>query len=221
MNAVITYILTAMLSWVPVRNLTPYGETEDDALARMRSIAEDIVTVAFDPLEPPTFAHADGRIKTALLQAAISSFEGGYQKFVDDGTCNKAGYAARADRRGTCDGGHAYSIWQIHVAGSGYLLLEDGSLGSVFYSPAAVVKAHEHDVVRGPELIADRKTAARIAQRIERDSLRQHHSLCSYSGESCEDGGHPKAKARLDRAMIYFAQHPYTDAIPEVVVASN
>lgn len=208
-----------MLAWIPVRNLTPYGETEEQALGRMHSIAEDIVTVAMDINEPPTFARADGRIKTALLQAAIASMETGYQKFVDNGSCNKPDYVA--DRRGNCDGHHAFSLWQIHVAGNGYLLLEDGSLGSVFYSPAAVVKAHENSVIRGPELVADRKTAVRVAQRIERDSLRQHHSLCSYSGESCEEGGHPKAKARFDRAVDYYSKHPFVGTIPEPIASTN
>jgi hypothetical protein len=218
MQNLVEYIFAAMLAWIPVHNLTQYGETEVEAKTRMHSIAEDVVTVAMDANEPPAFARADGRVKTSLLQVAIASMETGYQKFVDDGTCNKPDYVA--DRRGSCDGRHAFSMWQIHVAGNGYLLLEDGSLGSVFYSPAAVVRAHANAVVRGPELIADRKTAIRVAQRIERDSLKQHGSLCSYSGESCDEGAHPKAKARLDRAMSYYQTHPFTDTIPEPVTVA-
>src|SRR5277367_22938 len=111
MQSLIQYIFVAMLSWIPIANLTPYGETEDEARTRLHSVAEDIVTVAMDKSEPSVFARADGRVKTALLQASIASMETGFQKFVDTGDCNQANY--RADRRGNCDGGHAFSLWQI------------------------------------------------------------------------------------------------------------
>ncbi len=216
MQNLVSYIFVAILSWIPVRNLTPYGESEDDAKARLHSVAEDIVTVALDASEPSVFAHADGRVKTALLQAAIASMETGFQKFVDDGSCNQAGYVA--DRRGDCDGRHAFSLWQIHVSGGGYILLEDGTLSSKMYAAPSVLASHT--VIGGAELVADRKVAVRVAQRVERDSLKYHGSLCAYSGESCMDNRHPKAKARLDRAMTYYAAHPYTDAIPEPVAVN-
>jgi hypothetical protein len=218
MENLITYILAAMLSWVPVRNLTPYGESEDQASARLRSIAEDIVTVAFDASEPSVFARSDGRVKTALLHAAIASKETGFQKFVDDGSCNQTAYVAHADRRGNCDGGYAFSLWQIHVSGGGYILLEDGTLTSKMYASPSVLASHT--LIGGSELVADRKTAIRVAQRIERDSLKYHGSLCAYSGESCMEDKHPKAKARLDRAVDYYASHPFTDAIPQAIVVS-
>ncbi len=213
MANLVNYIFVAILSWIPVRNLTPYGESEDDAKARMHSIAEDIVTVALDSSEPPVFARADGRVKTALLSAAIASMETGFQKFVDDGSCNRPDYVA--DRRGDCDGRHAFSLWQIHISGGGYILLEDGTLSSRMYAAPDVLQSHT--VIGGAELVSDRKIAIRVAQRVERDSLKYHGSLCAYSGESCMDDRHPKAKARLDRAMTYYAAHPYTDAIPEPV----
>jgi hypothetical protein len=216
MQNLVSYIFVAILSWIPVRNLTPYGESENDAKARLHSIAEDIVTVALDASEPSVFAHADGRVKTALLHAAIASMETGFQKFVDDGSCNQAGYVA--DRRGDCDGRHAFSLWQIHVSGGGYILLEDGTLTSKMYAAPGVLASHA--VIGGSELVADRKIAIRVAQRIERDSLKYHGSLCAYSGESCMDDRHPKAKIRLDRAMAYYATHPYTDVIPEPVALS-
>ena len=222
MQNLIQYIFIAILSWVPIRNLTPYGETEDEARARLHSVAEDIVTIAMDKSEPSVFARADGRVKTALLQASIASMETGFQKFVDTGDCNQANY--RADRRGNCDGGHAFSLWQIHVFGGGYLLLEDGTLGSVMYSPS-VAQAHPEWIIKGADLVSDRKKAIRVAQRSERASLNQFHSLCGYSGEHCEDGEHPKAKARFDRAVEYYQKHPFTDPIPEPVdlatIASN
>lgn len=209
MQSLIQYVFVAILAWVPVRNLTPYGESESDARARLHAVAEDIVTVAMDAAEPATFTGTDGRIKTALLQASIASLEAGFQKFVEDGTCNTPGYVP--DRRGNCDGGHAFSLWQIHVFGGGYLLLEDGLLQTTQFA-RGYASAHPDEVVRGQNLIADRKIAARVAQRLERSSLKNYHSLCAFTGEPCGDGEHPKALARFDRAKDYFAKHPYVPA---------
>lgn len=217
MQQLIQYLLVAMLSWIPVRNLTPYGETEDEVSTRYKSIATDVAVVALDSAEPPTFAGVDGRVKTALLQVAIASMETGFQKFVDDGDCNRPGY--HADRRGDCDGGHAFSFWQIHVSGGGYVLLEDGTLTSRMYASKEVLQTHA--IIGGLELVSDRKNAVRVAQRIERNSLRYFHSLCSYSGESCADGRHPKAEARYQRAVEYYKSHPYTGALPQVLSTSS
>jgi hypothetical protein len=218
MQNLVAYLLTAMLSWVPLSSHTPYGETESEARTRYESIAADVAAVALDPTEPAVFGGADGRVKTAILQVAIASLETGYQKFVDAGDCNQASY--HADRRGNCDGGHAHSLWQIHVFGGGYLLLADGSLGSVLGS-TGYAAAHPDEVVRGPQLIADRRTAARVAERIERVSMRQYNSLCAFSGEPCDEGRHPKAALRLARAKDYYARHPFSSSGQEGPLASN
>lgn len=217
MSAIVTYLLTAILSWCPPAiYFAPYGETADQATARLTKISEDIVAVALDENEPAVFAGDTGRFKTALLHAAIASKENSYQRFVDEGLCNKRGYVP--DRRGGCDGGHAFSLWSIHVFGGGYILQPDGTLATVESAPQT---AHDHPelIVQGAQLLADRKTAIRVAQRIERQSLRQYHSLCAYSGEPCASGHHPKADARLERAQQYWAEHPFPT--PPQQLASN
>lgn len=219
MQNLVAYILTAMLSWVPLHSLTTYGETEEQASSRLHSIASDIAFVALDPNEPPVFARGDGRMKTALLQAAIASLETGYQKFVDDASCNRADW--HADRRGNCDGGHAWSLWQVHIFGNGYIFKDDGTLGTAMTSSAWLSSHPEEVVIKGPQMVADRKVAVRVAQRLERTSLLQYHSLCGYSGESCEEGRHPKAKARMDRAMDYLQRHPYKEASSSEEVSST
>jgi hypothetical protein len=207
MTNLIAYVLAAMLSWVSVSSLAISGrETEDQVRTRCLSIATDIVAVALDENEPPVFARQDGRIKTALLHASIGSLEGGFQRFVDDGSCNRLDFVA--DARGNCDGRTAFSTWQIHVVSNGYLLLSDGTLGGVMYTPD-VAKAHPEWVVLGQDMIRDRKLAVRVAQRLERASLKAHGSLCTYSGEPCEDGLHPKADHRLQRAVSYYRAHPF------------
>src|SRR5262245_20864115 len=129
MSPLVQYILTAILSWCPPAiYFVPYGETIDQATTRVTKIAEDIASVALDEDEPAVFAGNDGRYKTALLHAAIASKENSFQRFVDEGRCNQRGYVA--DRRGSCDGGHAFSLWSIHVFGGGYVLKNDGTLST-------------------------------------------------------------------------------------------
>jgi len=204
------YLLAAILTWLPVRSyFVPYGETEAEAKTRLESIASDLSSVTLDPVEPPAFAGDEGRMKTALLLASIGSFETSYQTFVQEGKCNQPGYVP--DRRGSCDGGHAFSFWQIHVFGGGYVLGDGGAL----LTAETYGQIHPGDetirILRGPDLISDRKSAIRVAERLVRSSLRQYHSLCAFTGESCEPGRHPKADVRLERAQAYLRSHPFTN----------
>lgn len=212
MDALVTWLLTAMLSWCPPAvYFAPYGETVADATVRLRAVAEDVMTVAMDAKEPPAFTGAAGRVKTALLSAAIGSKETSFQIFVDEGKCNQHGY--KADRRGNCDGGHAFTYWQMHVFNGGYILMDDGTLTSPRYAPA-IAASHPDLVIGGDELLADRQVAARVAQRLVRQAMHQYGSLCSFTGEPCR-GDHPKADERLARAQAYWQAHPFTGIIPE------
>jgi hypothetical protein len=92
-----------MLSWVPPSAHAPH-EDEVAALARYRRIATDIVAVAFDPREAPLFDGPDGRVKTAVVLAAIASMESGLARRIDDGSV-----------RG--DHGVAWGLFQVHCFG--------------------------------------------------------------------------------------------------------
>ena len=217
MQELILYLVGAMIAWVPVRNVAAWGETEGEVRARYESIASDVAAVAMDEDEPSVFQGASGRSKSGLLVMSVASFEGGFQKFVDEGACNKTGY--RPDRRGSCDGGRAFTLWQIHAKDfGGFLLGADGSVAGARFVPVALLLSGT--MVTSDVMLADRKTAARVAQRLLRQSLRNHGSICAYTGESCDDGAHPKADARLERAKTYFATHPFTD-VTNVKLASS
>jgi len=72
MHELTAWVVSAMVSWVPPR-------AADEA--RYVSIAEDIAAVAW---EAPVFPTDDGVAKTALLMAAIASYESFYRADVDD-----------------------------------------------------------------------------------------------------------------------------------------
>jgi hypothetical protein len=96
LEMVTTWLVGAMLAWVPPQR--------DVDRTRYESIAQDFVSVAYDEHEQPAFVGDGGRAKTALLMAAIASFESGYRADVDDG-------------RTTGDHGRSYCLMQVQVVG--------------------------------------------------------------------------------------------------------
>lgn len=101
MNIFVSYILAAMVSWVPISDHA-YYEKAEITTARYNEIATTIVEATMDPNRAPLFEGDDGRIKTALLMASIASSEGFFRKDID--TCTKGG-----------DNGLAWGLWQTHA----------------------------------------------------------------------------------------------------------
>ena len=216
-KAAAQYIFGAMTAWVSISNQTVHGEPEEEAKARYESTANDIVGAAFDEDEPAVFAGAMGKIKTALEMTSIGSLEGGFQKIVDDGTCNRPDF--KADGRGNCDGHTAFTIWQIHSVGNG-LMFSGTGVTSKRYNQA-YADEHPEEVWTGPRLVENRAVAAKMALHLIRTSWSNYHSLCAYTGESCGDIGHPKADYRHQRAVAYYRTHPFTPPTEESLAESS
>jgi hypothetical protein len=232
--ALTQYIVAAMISWVPLGNQIERANdghwmrdsqglyvVEDPAVARARyeRIAGEIVSIAFDEANPPLFRGEEGRLKTALLLASIASFEGGYHKWVEDGTCNTRLFLADHPRE--CDGGAAWSNWQLHmyryVIRSGEMTQAQYLENSLVPEDREWIKDHADSIIRGPDVARDPKLAVQVAYYLVRYSEKNFRSLCAYSGEDCS-GSHPKATARLERAAAYLRAHPFTmpeEASPE------
>jgi hypothetical protein len=100
MDGLVSYLVSAMLSWVPLYAQT--AESKEEALTRYESIAQDVAAVAYDDQESPLFSGPNGRAQTALLMLSIASYESSYRKTVDDGT-------------GLGDHGHSFCLMQIRV----------------------------------------------------------------------------------------------------------
>jgi hypothetical protein len=208
------YLVEAMKTWVPFKNHTVNGEKEDDIKARYEATALDIAEVAFDPNEAPYQLYQgtpNARMKTALLVAGVGSLEGGFQKNVDDGSCNDPKY--KAEGRGTCDGGQAWTIWQIHTFGG--LILKGTGISSVQYD-LAYARQHPDEVWTGPKLVKNRRMAAKIALRLMRYSFTVGGGLCQYAGEPCgKDAKHPLANNRETRGLLYLMSHPFIAKVEE------
>ena len=211
----VKYILAAMISWIPfssqllrdptghwIRDAQGLYVKEDETHARQRyeDIAMNIVDVAFDYTLPSVFPGPDGDIRMALLLASIGSLEGGYHEWVGNGDCNKKDWEG-----GGCDGGHAFTIFQIHVYD---YMIKDDALTQARYVDKAYRDEHTDEIIKGKNLIEDPRLGVLVAYYIIRSSMITHRSLCAYSGESCI-GKHPKADARLERAKAYLKDHPF------------
>jgi len=200
------YVAEALHAWEPFSTL-------------QESIAHDIVRVALDPGEPAVFPDDESRVKTATLLASVESHEGHGMAYVDRGVCNDPQeHGNPLLKNGGCDGGKAFSLFQIHP-GPGIVLFDNGGYGFRRTEVRQGVTARgeraplrgslssfqTRRVIDGSALVADRELAARTAIHMLRASLRRDGTLCEYSGEMkpC-----PKAVARLKLAEEWVREHP-------------
>jgi hypothetical protein len=101
MESLVSYLVAAMLAWVPLHSHAPL-ESDEHVAARYAGIARDAASVALDDHEPPLFEGPMGRAETALLMLSVASYESSFSAKIDDGT-----------RRG--DHGRSYCLMQIRI----------------------------------------------------------------------------------------------------------
>jgi hypothetical protein len=101
MESLVSYLVGAMVSWVPLHAHAPL-ESREHAVERYEGIARDAASVALDDSEASLFDGPTGRTETALLMLSVASYESSFSAKVDDGS-----------RRG--DHGRSYCLMQIRV----------------------------------------------------------------------------------------------------------
>jgi hypothetical protein len=101
MESLVSYLVVAMISWVPLY-AQPSSESAAVSQLHYESIARDVASVVMDDAEAPLFDGPDARAETALFMLSVASFESAYRVKVDEG-----------DHRG--DNGRSYCLMQIHV----------------------------------------------------------------------------------------------------------
>jgi hypothetical protein len=189
---VAAYLVEAMTTWTPVRYHAP--KTEADVRAYYMTIAMQVVTVARD--ESALFKDDDDRVRTSTQIVALGAYEGNFISWVDDGSCNDSVWRNKHTdllRAGDCDGGHAWSTWQIHV-NQGITLTADGLF------------TYDAKGWQGLDLAKDRLKPIRVAIHIVRASFKSTGSLRGYTGEGKDT---PKAIARTKRARDWLVEHPF------------
>ncbi|MFA5202961.1 MAG: hypothetical protein WC708_00910 [Lentisphaeria bacterium] len=199
------WMVDRMLVWSPA-GVTYYKdakETPEEGKTRYESIADDILSVAYDPTEKPIFGGQYGRAMTAALIAAVAMHESYFRKDVDEGI----GPAARGDS------GESWCIAQIRmgkpeadgkttrrvvVTGDGLKFITDKSK-TIGWG--------------GEDLISDRNNCVRAAIRIARMSFNTcsklpiTERLALYaSGDGSCTKGRDASKARVSSAQQWLAK---------------
>jgi hypothetical protein len=117
---ILSWLLRAIVSWsaiVPASDLGRATEVRTQA-------AEDILLVAYDPLEPPFYTGPYARANTAILIASIAALESRFLERIIRGHCQPY----------ECDGGHAVGLMQVHPGPYGIRLLSNGKAEQCRYT---------------------------------------------------------------------------------------
>jgi hypothetical protein len=199
------WMVDRILMWSPA-GITYYKdakETYEEGKTRYESIADDILSVSYDPSEKPIFSGQHGRAMTAALLASIAMHESRFRKDVDEGV----GPAARGDS------GESWCIAQIRMGkpeadGKTSRRVIIGEDGLRFVNDKSKTIGWG-----GEDLMSDRKNCIRAAIRIARMSfytcskLPVEERLSLYaSGDGACVRGRDASKARVSSAQQWLAK---------------
>ena len=105
MNALVAYLLAAMMAWSPLAE-HEYYESREETFARYVAIATSVAKVALDPAEAPLFGGPDGRMETGLFMTSVAFYEsGGFRRDVELGL----------GKHGRGDGGRSWCLMQVNI----------------------------------------------------------------------------------------------------------
>lgn len=199
------YLEAATLTWMALPDCaaSPHAcadfetrerETPAAVGARVHDYAQAVAEVAregFDgaPIAAP-YADDAGRARAGLLLMSLAFHESRFRGYVADGRCTdgewrKSDEGRALMRLGTCDGGFASTVWQIHI-GRGQ------RVGT--------------ELVTRERALEDPRAGAALALQLAGGSIRFAHSLRYYTGEGAVA---PKAREREALATAYYRAHPF------------
>ena len=184
-TSLISYLTAAAIAWGGYHKNKDFNVNETIA----KEVAEAI-TIILDE-EEPLFSNDIHKTKTALLLLSTAFNESRFHQFVDEGLCNEKDF--KADGRGDCDHGRAYTVWQINMPKAGIDLTNNGwKVGGI---------------ITGRDLLNSKELAVRTALHMLRQSYKSFGSFCGYSGESCDEGKHPHAENYKGLAILWYKKH--------------
>jgi hypothetical protein len=170
-TALAAYLALAAAAWLPTKG------SDDRARAEL-VVADAIATVVEDPTEPPIRKGWTKPFGALVLLAVAFEESGAVWPAVLRGECHP------------CDGGLAFSPWQIHPEQGGIILEGD----RYTYANARAGGA----VIRGRDLEADPVLAARVALHMARVSV----------------GNWTRGATAMRRARAWSEAHPWARVAP-------
>lgn len=193
MTLIVSWLLTALLSWTPMQ-----GKSEERT-AKLTAIAENIVDVVYS--EPTTFHGPYAHAHMALLVGAVGARESRFEDRIQEGHCKVK----------ECDSGRAYCYMQIHPY-SGIEILEDGR-----------EFVHSKTGLSGKDLLGDDgvKNCIHLGTHMIRRALKfsGNHNLRAYIGETGDET--PESDERFKLVKEYLAKNPPPITDADYLVSDN
>lgn len=210
------WVVDRMVIWAPpgISYVKEAKESEEEGRRRYEDIANDIMSVTYDPAERSIFQGDNGRAMTTALLTSIAFYESAYRKDVDTGVGPKA--------RG--DSGRSWCLMQIKL---GSPEKDTGRTKMrVFVGPGGglrfVSNPREPGYAQswgGEDLVQDRTKCFRVAVRLARMSfgacskLEVQDRLSMYASGQCE-AGEDASRRRVTRAQrwLWGSRPPLSDS---------
>lgn len=205
MEPIIAWILSFIVSVAPPGREAYHPEaqeTEIEAMARYRDIAEDIVEVVYNPETKSLFGGKWGRARTATVILGIMLHESAFFRNVDYGV----GKYARGDK------GNSWCLMQMNV-GKGRPWSRAGGYNVKHDRPWRMGDKAEDltDGASGPEMVEDRRKCITEGLRLIRISFRTCRAnplkerLNVYASGNCKYGSQG-SRVRMSTAIKFFEQ---------------
>jgi hypothetical protein len=195
-----TWVVTRMSTWSPPGRTTYKDalETEDEGKARYAQIAQDAISVVYDPAEPPIFSGDYARAKTLATLLSVALAESGFRKDVDLGI----GAYAKGD------GGRSWCLMQIQLGKA----VNGKTPKNIALKGDGIEYVHDKSYGYGGEdLVADRKACLRVGLHVIRTSfsacsgLPFEERLSTYTSGNCEDG-RGASRIRMAKATGWLSE---------------
>ena len=213
-EALALYLETAALTWMQLPECSvaraacaQFERQEHESPAKVADRIQDVAWAVASVLtygawgheEPALYSDDRDSARTGLLLMSLAFHESRFRGYVFDGRCSDPAWrsGSEADQLrplGTCDGGQASSIWQLHM-GRGYL----------------VSWGEENHLVRREDVIGLGIFGPVVALHMARASLAATGTLRNYTGEW--EGPAPAARAREATAVAYYRAHPFAGIV--------
>jgi hypothetical protein len=210
------WVVDRMVTWAPpgLSYVKEAKESEEEGRRRYEDIANDIMTVTYDPAERPIFQGANGRAMTTALLTSIAFYESAYRKDVDTGVGPKA----------QGDSGKSWCLMQVKLGtlekdtGRTKLRVVVGPNGGLRFVSSEREPGYA-TAWGGEDLVQDRTKCFRVALRIARLSfgscskLGVQDRLSMYASGRCEVG-EDASRRRVSRAQqwLWKSRPPMLDA---------
>ena len=200
-DTTINWIVDQISRWSPPgRTFFPDAkETKEEALKRYKEIADDLVSVVFDPDEPSIFKGAIGKHRTLAIYMGVLKAESSFRKDIDFGL----------GALGRGDGGQSWCLAQIRLGKE----VNGKSPSRINLDNKSYKITKNASDFGGEDLLKDRKTCLRAGLRMVRAAWnscgknKMEERLSVYTSGSCS-GGKESSRSRVANAFKWLNAYP-------------